>query len=232
MNTPNLNAALCAAQSEFKAVVFDATNPFLKNKFASLGACISSTRPVLAKHGLSITQQPVGDGVKIGVITTIRHSSGEESASEISLPLGEERGKSQAQLAGSIITYLRRYSLSGVLGLYADEDTDGHQDTPPAGKPVSTPATAPAATAPAPTKATAKKFTDADRVRFVDLLLNKHAFPVEHIQQYAVKRSIILTTEQADTDWPLSKLPTGKAEFETLVKDIKSFCEQLDNVPY
>jgi len=40
--------------------------------------------------------------------------------------VGEERGKSTAQVAGSVITYLRRYALAAILGIYADEDTDGN----------------------------------------------------------------------------------------------------------
>ena len=39
--------------------------------------------------------------------------------------MGTEKGKSSAQVAGSVITYLRRYSWVSILGLYAEEDTDG-----------------------------------------------------------------------------------------------------------
>jgi hypothetical protein len=42
----------------------------------------------------------------------------------------DEKGKSAAQVAGSIITYLRRYALAAALGIYADEDTDGHLAQP------------------------------------------------------------------------------------------------------
>lgn len=145
-DTPKLNAALAAAQSEFPAVQFDSTNPFLKNKFASLGAVISATRPVLAKHGLAVEQMPVSVDGLIGVRTTIRHTSGETSTGFIGLPLADERGKSSAQVAGSIITYLRRYAWSSALGLYADEDTDGHAEQPqrPAQAAAPTPAPAPA----------------------------------------------------------------------------------------
>ena len=38
--------------------VFDATNPFLKSKYASLGAVIQASRPILAKHKLSLVQFP------------------------------------------------------------------------------------------------------------------------------------------------------------------------------
>jgi hypothetical protein len=232
--TPNLNAALSAAQAEFKAVAFDATNPFLKNRFATLGACIESTKPILAKHGLSITQQPTGNTAIVGVVTTLRHKSGENISSEISLPLGDEKGKSQAQLAGSIITYLRRYSLSGVLGLYADEDTDGHAHTEPV-KPETTYKPIPAATKPTPPaapKSPAKVFTPEDRTRFIEKLLVaiRPVSPVE-LQEFCEKAAIIIPSESADTDWPLHKMPATKKEFDALVTNIKSFVSDGDTIP-
>lgn len=122
-----LAEALAKAQAEMPIVPMNSINPFLKNRFADLGAVIQSSRPVLAKHGLSITQFPISDGANVGVTSTLMHSSGEWMSQTVSLPLAEEKGKSAAQVAGSIVTYLRRYSWSSILGLYADEDTDGHQ---------------------------------------------------------------------------------------------------------
>jgi hypothetical protein len=55
------------------------------------------------------------------------HTSGQWIEDTISLPLGDEKGKSLAQVAGSIITYLRRYSYGAIVGLATDEDTDGNQ---------------------------------------------------------------------------------------------------------
>jgi len=121
----NLAAALTSAQAEMPAVKMNSVNPFLRNKFADLGAVIEATRPVLAKHGLSISQFPSNDGSSIALRSIIMHSSGEWIEDVIALPLGEEKGKSLAQVAGSVITYLRRYSWSAICGVYADEDTDG-----------------------------------------------------------------------------------------------------------
>jgi hypothetical protein len=56
------------------------------------------------------------------------HTSGQWIESSMTLPLNLEN-KNIAQSAGSIITYLRRYSLSAMLGIYADEDTDGEKQT-------------------------------------------------------------------------------------------------------
>lgn len=121
-----LATALSKAQSEIQPAKMNATNPFLKNRYADLGSVIEAAREPLAKHGLSISQPVSGDDEKITVSTLLMHTSGQWLESTVSMTMGEERGKSAAQVAGSIITYLRRYSLASMLGIYADEDTDGN----------------------------------------------------------------------------------------------------------
>ena len=121
-----LSKALAAFQGEMPAVQMNAVNPFLKNKYADLGAIIETAKPIMHKHGLSVSQLATSNDGTIGVETMLMHESGEWIASSMELPIEQERGKSTAQVAGSIITYLRRYSLSAVLGVYADEDTDGN----------------------------------------------------------------------------------------------------------
>lgn len=127
----NLAKALAAAQGEMKPAALNSVNPFLKNKYADLGAVIEAVRQPMAKHGLSWSQHPTLTENGIDVETFILHESGEWMSSNISLPFGEERGKSSAQVAGSIITYLRRYALSSIFGVYADEDTDGNGNGQP-----------------------------------------------------------------------------------------------------
>lgn len=122
-----LATALSKAQAEMPTVPMNAVNPFLKNKYADLAEMIKVAAPVLAKNGLSISQQPVSNGLTIGVTTTLLHTSGQWIEDTISLPLGDEKGKSLAQVAGSIITYLRRYSYGAIVGLATDEDTDGNR---------------------------------------------------------------------------------------------------------
>ena len=121
-----LAAALTLAQADMKPVPMNSVNPFLKNRFADLGAMIEASRPILAKNALSLCQFPVTTGHgEVGITTILMHASGEWMENTVSLPVEIEKGKSSAQVAGSIITYLRRYSWASVLGLYADEDTDG-----------------------------------------------------------------------------------------------------------
>ena len=150
----HLAAALAKAQAEMPVAVFDATNPFLKSKYASLGAVIHASRPILAKHKLSLVQFPISDPVGIGVESILTHESGEFIAERISIPLTEEKGKTKVQCAGSTLTYLRRYSWASILGMYSDEDSDGVAAPPanmpqwPAAKGNSVPPTKPAASLP------------------------------------------------------------------------------------
>ena len=120
-----LAKALSAVQKQVKPVAFNAVNPFLKNKYADLGAVIEACKQALCDNGFAVTQLATNDG-GIGVETVLMHESGQWISSTISLPLGDEKGKSLAQVAGSIITYLRRYALAAIVGLYADEDGDGN----------------------------------------------------------------------------------------------------------
>ena len=140
----HLATALAKAQEEMPVAVFDATNPFLKSKYASLGAVIQASRPILAKHKLSLVQFPISGGSAtgqafgdcIGVESILTHESGEFVAERILIPLTEEKGKSKVQSAGSTLTYLRRYSWASILGMYSDEDSDGGGAT---GHPMPTP---------------------------------------------------------------------------------------------
>jgi hypothetical protein len=121
----NLAAALARAQAEMPVAVFDATNPFLKSKYASLGSVIQASRPILAKYKLSLVQFPISDAASIGVESILTHESGEFVSERILIPLTEEKGKTRVQCAGSTLTYLRRYSWASILGMYSDEDSDG-----------------------------------------------------------------------------------------------------------
>lgn len=132
-------SAVVSAQGEMPAIPFDSSNPFLKNRYASLGSVIATSRPILAKHKLAVIQRVETHNGDLTVHTSIIHESGQSiDGGVLSLPIGEEKGKSRAQVAGSICTYLKRYAWASILGLYADEDDDGN--TPPPARPVPAPA--------------------------------------------------------------------------------------------
>lgn len=123
----NLSGALIKAQAEMPTVKMNKENKFLHYKYATLGAVIDAYRPILAKYELGVVQLPVNEGEKLGVSTTLIHSSGEWIEDTVLISSDEQKGLSIAQSAGVAITYLRRYSLASLLGLYADEDTDASE---------------------------------------------------------------------------------------------------------
>lgn len=118
-------AALAKAQTEFEAVLKNAKNPHLKNRYADLESVLSAVRPALGRHGLSVIQGVGLLGDDPCVQTRICHESGEWV--ETDLPLLWERegkGTNDAQRFGGGLTYARRYAFMAALGL-APEDDDG-----------------------------------------------------------------------------------------------------------
>lgn len=122
-----LAAAMAKAQASMKPAGMNAVNPFLKNTYADLGAVIEAIRPVLAANGLAFTQLPTTEANTVTLETVIMHASGEWISSTQTVAIDTERGLSQAQITGKAITYLRRYALSAMFGVYADKDDDGNE---------------------------------------------------------------------------------------------------------
>lgn len=151
-----LAPALCKAQSELKSARKEATNPHLRSKYADLGNVWDACRETLAKYELAVVQtfEPAPEG-KMALRTTLLHSSGQYLSGVCEMPLA----KLDPQTFGAASTYARRYGLSALLGIVADEDDDGHsasqqpahraQERPPAQGAAFRPPSAPAAT-PAP----------------------------------------------------------------------------------
>lgn len=118
-----LAKSLSAFQGEVKQPSKDKDNPFFKSKYVPLESVVEAITEISAKHGLSFLQYPVNQENKVGIITILMHSSGEFIETE---PIYATPTKQDAQAAGSVITYLKRYSLSAVFGITSDEDDDGN----------------------------------------------------------------------------------------------------------
>lgn len=118
-----LATALSKAQGEMQAAIKDKINPFFRSSYADLGSVWDAARPVLSKYGLCVMQttEMASDGSKIIMVTTLAHTSGQWVKSF--LPLNPAKNDSQG--VGAAITYLRRYSLSAIVGVVCDDDDDG-----------------------------------------------------------------------------------------------------------
>jgi len=126
---PTIAAALIAAQQAFGQVI--------KNKrvsvgqysytYATLGDTLDAVMPALHENGLAILQPMESRDGTPGVITRLLHTSGETLDGWT--PIITAGGGAQA--FGSGISYARRYGLTALLCLAAEDDDGKAASTPP-----------------------------------------------------------------------------------------------------
>lgn len=116
-----LTEALAKAQGTIENAILNKTNPHFKSKYADLAAIFDAVRKPLATQGLVVTQTTELREGGFVLVTMLAHSSGQWIRSEYPLPAA---GKPQE--IGSALTYARRYSLSAITGVAADEDDDAN----------------------------------------------------------------------------------------------------------
>lgn len=127
MNSPEVKeiiSALHKAQGEMRGAVKDKDNPFHKSKYADLSSVWEACREPLQNNGLSITQtmayQKVGEEAAIAMlVTTLWHISGQWMSSYC--PIKPVK-PNDPQGFGAAITYVRRFSLSSILCICAEDD--------------------------------------------------------------------------------------------------------------
>jgi len=116
-----LNAALAAAQGEFKIARPSKENNYWKAKYECLADLVEASRKPLSKNGLSVRfEDAVGpDGMTL-LTCILAHSSGQQVASTIRvLP-----AKNDPRAFVSENEYLKRMLYAGLVGVVADEDDD------------------------------------------------------------------------------------------------------------
>ena len=124
----NIAAAMNAFQKDLKPVVFDATNPFFKSKYATLKAIWDTIREPLTKNGLTIIQGGEKESTIGEIHTLLLHVSGEWIEGIIKM----SPESNTPQKIGGAISYGRRYGISSLLGISceaegADDDANGIQ---------------------------------------------------------------------------------------------------------
>ena len=89
--------------------------------YSNLNSIFKVIKPLLKKHDLGFYQ--ILDDRNL--VTTIFHiKSGEQIQGSAEIPQVSLKGMNDYQTLGSGVTYLRRYSLSTMLGLITDKDVD------------------------------------------------------------------------------------------------------------
>jgi len=92
-------------------------------RYATLDRITDMARRVLAENGLCVLQPIVSTDRGPALVTRLLHESGQWMECEVALPsLGPN-----PQAFGSVVTYVRRYTLSAMLNIAPDEDDDANR---------------------------------------------------------------------------------------------------------
>ena len=95
-------------------------------RYTPLSEVADKVNPVLQKHKLNYNWKQANEGMTITVTCVLRHSQGHSIECTLSANADDSGGKNKIQAVGSAVSYLRRYTLLGVLGMAtSDEDSDG-----------------------------------------------------------------------------------------------------------
>lgn len=129
--TDKLDAALSAAQAELQNPTKDKTAKMkgtsrsgkdyeISYSYADIANVLTDVRPILAKHQIALTQSTAVAGGALILVTRLSHAG---QWIEGDYPVCQIGGDHQEM--GKAMTYARRYALTAMIGVAAEEDTDG-----------------------------------------------------------------------------------------------------------
>lgn len=124
-NINELAGALVEFHKRIGSIKKDSNNPFFKSKYASLNTLLDNAIPILCEVGLTVVQVPEGTN---SLTTYLIHA---KSGQHIQSTYEMAGHKNTAQEQGSLLSYMRRYSLLATLNLNVSEgeDDDGNAAT-------------------------------------------------------------------------------------------------------
>src|SRR5699024_2175709 len=96
-------------------------------QYTDLTGIIDEIKPHFSKNGITILQNTFTNFTEghllVSVTTKLLHESGEWiESSPLSFPVGDN----DIQSMGGLVTYMKRYSLSAMLGISTEADDDGN----------------------------------------------------------------------------------------------------------
>lgn len=117
------NKARADLAEELPKIVKDASGH--NYKYAELSEILETIKPILAKHGFYVRWTCHTGEAKITVKCHLTHRDGWEDGAELSAMADQTGGKNAVQAVGSVVSYLKRYTLEMTLGIAASKDDDG-----------------------------------------------------------------------------------------------------------
>lgn len=119
--TSELNTSLASAFQEYPAIYFNRQDGYFKNQYADLDKIMAKIRPVLAKHGLCVTNRTILNAEGETVLETrIWHSSGQWMETRARLiPT-----KNDAHTYASALLHLTRLQIMSILNVTIADNPD------------------------------------------------------------------------------------------------------------
>lgn len=129
------NAAMADCQGEIPQIETNKENTHTKSKYANLEAIDTVVRPILKKHGFSLSSdsRTLENGNKL-IICWVRHRDGHKERHELDAPPDTTGSKGTAnktgvQATGSTVSYLQRYLIKMIFNVVIKgEDNDGNAE--------------------------------------------------------------------------------------------------------
>lgn len=108
----------------------------VKYAYAQLASIIKQIRNPLSECGLTYRWEPSEENGRTKITCFLEHIDGHSKSAWLSAPDDTTGGKNSIQAHGSTVSYLKRYTLTSVLGIgTADDDTDGQLPKKEAARP-------------------------------------------------------------------------------------------------
>jgi len=109
-----IHQKLLKATAKMEKIKKDSNNPFYKSKYYDINSLLETVKPILEEEGLLLLQ-PIEKNCVVSKI--IDAESGDCVISAMNIPDIDD-----PQKIGSCITYFRRYTLSSLLAVEAEDD--------------------------------------------------------------------------------------------------------------
>lgn len=127
------NRAFAEAQAEIPPIPKDKVvynkDGSVRYRYASLDTILDTVRPILTRHGFSILFKTACNDKSVTVTCILRHIGGHEEETSFTAPIDPSSNMTEIQKYGAALSYAKRYALSSLLGITADEDTDANIET-------------------------------------------------------------------------------------------------------
>lgn len=126
-------AALAEMQAELPVIKERGKNTNTGSKYALWEDVNEQIRPILGKHGFSISFRTKTEGDFVAVTGVLTHRGGHSEETTFSLPVDKGPGRNLVQAHGSSISYGKRYTAAALLNLTSrGDDDDGNGAGAPA----------------------------------------------------------------------------------------------------